>query len=111
MNIAYFKKHFVNYIDECNELDIPATIHLYNNDSIYIDFDWVVVSDYKVVGNKMILLATGSWDSDNAYKFTNKTIFDDISEVTFLVKDREITDTAFFDVAWKFRTFIFEGVF
>lgn len=45
MNIAYFKKHFVNYIDECNELGIPATIHLYNNDSIYIDLEWVVVSD------------------------------------------------------------------
>jgi hypothetical protein len=111
MNIVYFKKHFVNYIDECNELGIPATINLYNNDSIYIDLEWVVVSDYKIVGNKMILLTTGSWDSDNAYKFTDKTIFDGMSEVTFMVKDREITDTTFFDVAWKFRTFIFDGAF
>lgn len=23
-----------------NELGIPATINLYNNDSIYIEFDW-----------------------------------------------------------------------
>lgn len=38
-------------------------------------------------------------------------IFDDISEVTFMVKDKEITDTTFFDVAWKFRTFIFDGAF
>ena len=111
MNIAYFKKHFVNYIDECNELGIPATIHLYNNDSIYIDLERVVVSDYKIVGNKVILLTTGSWDSDNAYKFTDATIFDDISEVTFMVEDKEITDTTFFDVAWKFRTFIFDGAF
>ena len=92
MRIEEFRKHFVGYIDECNKSGIPATIHLYNNDSIYIEFDWVVVSDYKIVGNKMILLTTGSWDSDNAYKFTDKTIFDDISEVTFMVEDKEITD-------------------
>lgn len=111
MRIEEFRKHFVDYIDECNELGIPATIELYNNDSIYIDLEWVVVSDYKIVGNRMILLTTGSWDSDNAYKFTDTTIFDDISEVTFMVKDKEITDTTFFDVAWKFRTFIFDGAF
>lgn len=111
MRIEEFRKHFVDYLDECNKSGIPATIHLYNNDSIYIEFDWVVVSDYKIVGDKMVLLTTDSWDSDNAYKFTDATIFDDVSEVTFLVKDREITDTTFFDVAWKFRTFIFEGAF
>lgn len=111
MGIEEFRKHFVDYIDECNEFGIPATIELYNNDSIYIDLEWVVVSDYRVVGNKMILLTTGSWDSDNAYKFTDTTIFDDISEVIFMVKDKEITDTTFFDGVWKFRTFIFEGAF
>lgn len=111
MRIEEFRKHFVDYIDECNKSSIPATIHLYNNDSIYIDLEWVVVVDYRIVGNKMVLLTTGSWDSDNAYKFTDKTIFDDISEVTFMVEDREITDTTFFDVAWKFRTFIFDGAF
>lgn len=111
MRIEEFRKHFVDYIDECNELGIPTTIELYNNDSIYIDLEWVVVYDYKIVGNRMILLTTGSWDSDSAYKFTDTTIFDNISEVTFMVKDKEITDTTFFDVAWKFRTFIFEGAF
>ena len=111
MDIAYFKKHFVNYIEECNELGIPATIELYNNTSVCFPFEWIVVTDYKIVDNKMILLTTGSCDSDDAYKFTDATIFDDISEITFMVKDIEVTDTTFFDVSWKFNTFIFDGAF
>ena len=91
MRIDYFKKYFVDFIDESNELGITATIELYNEHSLYFPFEWVAVYDYKIVGNK--------------------SIFDDITEVTFLVKDKEITDTKFMDASWSDRNFIFEGDF
>ena len=110
MRIDYFKKYFVDFIDESNELGIPATIELYNEHSLCFPFEWVAVYDYKIVGNKMILL-TDFYASDIAYEFTDKSIFDDITEVTFLVKDKEITDTKFMDASWSDRNFIFEGDF
>lgn len=107
MNIAYFKKHFVNYIDDCNECVVPATIEL---GTIYESF---TVWGYIVSGSKLTFLTTDDYDHrpSRPYEFTDKSIFDGIETVTFLVNGKELYNFTLGDVSWSERIFSFEGDF
>lgn len=97
MKIENFKKYFIDYIDECNEVGVPAKISL-NNIDIFPN-KWVAVYGYKIVDNKMILLTTEDWESTAQYEFTDKNIFNNIEEVVFLVNNDEISDCKFEDTS------------
>lgn len=109
MKIENFKKHFVDYIDECNEVGVPARITLSSID--IFPHKWLTVIGCKTVDNKMILLTKDDCRPNIGYKFTNKNIFDNIEEVTFLVDGEEISDFELGDVSWSEREFSFVADF
>lgn len=107
MGIDEFRKKFVDEIDESNECGVPATIEL---GTIYESF---TVWGYIVSGNKLTFLTTDDYDHrpSRPYEFTDKSIFDGIETVTFLVNGTEIYDFTLEDVSWSERIFSFEGYF
>lgn len=107
MDIKYFKEKFIAWIDECNELGVPATIEL---GTIYESF---TVWGYIVSGSKLTFLTTDDYDHRplRPYEFTDKSIFDGIETVTFLANGKELYDFTLEDVSWSERIFSFEGDF
>lgn len=101
MKIEYFRKNFINHLEECNH---GATIELDSKDS----FQNKVVYDYEIVGNKMILLTS---DNKRPHIFLYKSIFNKVEDVAFLVNNKEILDFTLGDVSWSDRIFTFEGDF
>lgn len=101
MKIDYFRKHFVDYLEECNR---GAIIELDSKDS----FQNNVVYDYKMVGSKMILFIS---DNKRPHIFLYKSIFNKVEDVIFLVNNKEISDFTLKDVSWSDRIFTFEGDF
>lgn len=107
MGIDEFRKKFVDEIDESNECGFPATIEL---GTIYESF---TVWGYTVSGSKLTFLTTDDYDNrlSRPYEFTDKSIFDGIETVTFLVNGKELYDFTLEDVSWSERIFSFEGDF
>lgn len=107
MGIDEFRKKFVDEIDESNECGVPATIEL---GTIYESF---TVWGYIVSGSKLTFLTTDDYDHrpSRPYEFTDKSIFDGIETVTFLVNGKELYDFTLEDVSWSERIFSFEGDF
>ena len=101
MDIKYFKKEFIDFIDDCNECGVLANIEL---GTIYESF---TVWGYIVSGSKLTFLTTDDYDHrpSRPYEFTDKSIFDGIETVTFLVNGKELYDFTLEDVQDK-RTVI-----
>ena len=107
MGIDEFRKKFVDEIDESNECGVPATIEL---GTIYESF---TVWGYIVSGSKLTFLTTDDYDHrlSRPYEFTDKSIFDGIETVTFLVNSKELYDFTLEDVSGSERLCSFEGDF
>lgn len=107
MGIDEFRKKFVDEIDESAECGVPATIEL---GTIYESF---TVWGYIVSGSKLTFLTTDDYDHrlSRPYEFTDKSIFDGIETVTFLVNGTELYNFTLEDVSWSERIFSFEGDF
>lgn len=103
MKIDYFKKHFVDYLEECS---CCSTIELDSIDS----FQNRIVYDYEKVGNKIILLTSENKRPHIPHLFYI-SIFNNIEDVVFLVNNKEISDFTLKDVSWSDRIFTFEGDF
>ena len=101
MDIKYFKEKFIDFIDDCNECGVPAT------------YESFTVWGYIVSGSKLTFLTTDDYDHrlSRPYEFTDKSIFDGIETVTFLVNGTEIYNFTLEDVSWSERIFSFEGDF
>ena len=104
MKIDYFRKNFINYLEECNRCSI---IELDSRDL----FQNRIVYDYKKVGNKMILLTSDNKRPHLPHIFLYKSIFNRVENVVFLVGEQEISDFTIKDVSWSDRIFTFEGDF
>lgn len=104
MGIDEFRKKFVDEIDESNECGVSATIEL---GTIYESF---TVWGYIVSGSKLTFLTTDAYDHrlSRPYEFTDKSIFDEIETVAFLVNGKELYNFTLEDVSWSDRTFGFE---
>lgn len=107
MGIDEFRKKFVDEIDESNECGVPPTIEFR---TIYESF---TVWGYIVSGSKLTFLTTDDYDHrlSRPYEFTDKSIFDGIETVTFLVNGKELYNFTLEDVSWSERIFSFEGDF
>lgn len=101
MKIEYFRKNFIDHLEECNH---GATIEFDSKDS----FQNKVVYDYKMVGSKMVLLTSVS---KIPHIFLYKSIFNKVEDVVFLVNNKEISDFTLGDVSWSDRIFSFERDF
>lgn len=104
MKIEYFRKNFIDYLEECNRC---STIELDSRDS----FQNRIVYDYEKVGNKMILLTSENKRPRLPHLFLYKSIFNNIENVVFLVNKTEVSDFTVKDVSWSDRIFTFEGDF
>lgn len=109
MDIKYFKEKFIDWIDESNQLGKPATIQVQDSDGFGNRW-WGVVDKCTVSGNVAILNVT-EYKHNIEYKFTDKSLFDNVSKVVFRIKGEIIEDTKWVDTSWGDRTFVFEGDF
>lgn len=105
MDIKHFKEKFVDWIDECNELGIPATIQVQKG--YFGNRWWGVVVDYTIKNDVAILYAV-EYAYGVEYKFTDKTVFDNVDKVIFCIKGKMIEDAKWIDTSWSDRTFVFE---
>lgn len=107
MGIDEFRKRFIDEIEGSNECGVPATIEL---GTIYESF---TVWGYTVSGSKLTFLTTDDCNHrpSRPYEFTDKSIFDGIETVAFLVNGKELYDFTLEDVSWSERIFSFEGDF
>lgn len=106
MDIKYFKEKFVDWIDESNQLGIPATIQVQDGYG-FGNRRWFVV-DKCVIKDGVAILNAVDYAHNIEYKFTDKTVFDDVDKVIFCIKGKMIEDTKWIDTSWSDRTFVFE---
>jgi hypothetical protein len=106
MRIEEFRKHFVDYIDECNELGVPATIQAH--DSCWFGNHWWGVVDKCTISDGVAVLNVTEYHHNVEYKFTDKSIFDSVSKVVFRINGDIIEDAKLVDTSWSDREFLFE---
>lgn len=106
MDIKYFKKKFIDWIDESNQLGIPATIQVQDGGGFGNRW-WGVVVDYEIKYDVAILYVV-EYAYGSEYKFTDKTVFDNVNKVIFCIKGKIIEDAKWIDTSWSDRDFVFE---
>ena len=106
MDIKYFKEKFVDWIDECNELGKPATIQV--QDSCYFGNHWWGVVDKCTISDGVAVLNVVDYAHNIEYKFTDKSLFDNVNKVVFRIKGEIIEDAERIDTSWSDRTFVFQ---
>ena len=106
MDIKYFKEKFIDWIDESNQLGIPATIQVHES-CWFGNHWWGVVTNCEIVGDTAIL-SVGDYTPTSEYEFTDKTIFDSVSKIVFGIEGKIIEDAKWVDTSWGDRTFVFE---
>ena len=106
MDIKYFKEKFIDWIDESNQLGIPATIQVQDGGG-FGNRRWGVVTNCEIVGDTTIL-SIGDYTPTSEYAFTDKTIFDNVSKIVFDIDGKIVEDAKWVDTSWSDRTFVFE---
>ena len=106
MDIKYFKEKFIAWIDKCNELGVPATIQA--RDSCWFGNRWWGVVDRCTISDGVAILNVTEYGNNIEYKFTDKSLFDNINKVVFRINGDIIEDAELVDASWSDRTFIFE---
>lgn len=106
MDIKYFKEKFIDWIDECNELGVPANIKVQDGYG-FGNRRWFVVDKCTIKDGVAILNAT-DYAHNIDYKFTDKSIFDNVNKVVFCIKGEMVEDAEYVDASWSDRTFVFE---
>lgn len=105
MDIKYFKKNFVDFIDDCNECGVLANIQVQNG---YFKHLWWGVVNKCTIKNGVAILNTVDYAHNIEYKFTDKTLFDNVSKVVFCINGEMVEDAECVDTSWSDRTFVFE---
>lgn len=105
-HIKYFKEKFIDWIDESNQLGIPATIQVH--DSCYFGNHWWGVVDKCTISDGVAILNVTEYENNIEYKFTDKSLFDNINKVVFRINGDIIEDAKLVDTSWSDRIFLFE---
>ena len=106
MDIKYFKEKFVSWIDECNELGVHANIQVQDGGGFGNKW-WGVVNKCTIKDGVAILNVT-EYKHNIEYKFTDKSLFDNVSKVVFCIEGKIVEDAKWIDTSWSDRTFVFE---
>lgn len=106
MDIKYFKEKFIDWIDESNQLGKPATIQV--QDSCYFGNHWWGVVDKCTISDGVAVLNVTDYENDIEYKFTDKSLFDNINKVVFCINGGIFEDAKWVDTSWSGRIFLFE---
>lgn len=106
MDIKYFKEKFVDWIDECSELGKHATIQV--QDSCYFGNYWWGVVDKCTISDGIAVLNVIEYENNIEYKFTDKSLFDNVSKVVFRINGGIFEDAKWVDTSWSDRIFLFD---
>lgn len=106
MDIKYFKEKFVDFIDDCNECGVLANIQVQDGYG-FCNRRWFVVDKCTIKDGVAILNAV-DYAHNIDYKFTDKSIFDNVNKVVFCIKGEMVEDAEYVDASWSDRTFVFE---
>lgn len=106
MDIKHFKEKFVDWIDECNELGVHANIKV--QDGYCLGKRWWGVVDKCIVKDGVAILNVVDYAHNIEYKFTDKSLFDNVNKVVFRIKGEIIEDAERIDTSWSDRTFVFQ---
>lgn len=60
------------------------------------------------IKNGVAILNTVDYAHNIEYKFTDKTLFDNVSKVVFCINGEMVEDAECVDTSWSDRTFVFE---
>lgn len=107
MDIKHFKEKFVDFIDDCNECGVLANIQVQDGDG-FGNRRWFVV-DKCIIKDGVAILNAVDCAHNIDYKFTDKSIFDNVNKVVFCIKGEMVEDAEYVDASWSDRTFSFEG--
>lgn len=64
--------------------------------------------DKCIIKDGVAILNAVDYTHNIEYKFTDKSLFDNVSKVVFCIKDKIIEDAELVDTSWSDRTFGFE---
>ena len=106
MDIKYFKEKFIDFIDDCNECGVLATIQV--QDGYGLSARWWGVVDKCTISDGVAILNVVDYAHGIEYQFTDKSIFDGVSKVVFCINSEIIEDAEWVDASWSDRTFVFE---
>lgn len=106
MDIKHFKEKFIDWIDECNELGVHANIKVQDGYG-FGNRRWFVV-DKCIIKDGVVILNAVDYAHNIEYKFTDKTIFDNVSKVVFCINGEIVEDAEYVDTSWSDRTFVFQ---
>lgn len=106
VDIKYFKEKFINWIDECNELGVHANIQVQDGYG-FGNRRWFVV-DKCIIKDGVAILNAVDYAHNIEHKFTDKTIFDNVSKVVFCINGEIVEDAEWIDTSWSDRTFVFQ---
>lgn len=106
MDIKHFKEKFIDWIDECNELGVHANIQVQDGYG-FGNRRWFVV-DKCTVKDSVAILNVTEYKHNIEYKFTDKSLFDNVNKVVFCINGEIIEDAEWIDTSWSDRTFVFQ---
>lgn len=106
MDIKHFKEKFVDFIDDCNECVVLANIQVQDGYG-FGNRRWFVVDKCTIKDGVAILNAV-DYAHNIDYKFTDKSIFDNVNKVVFCINGEMVEDAEYVDASWSDRTFVFE---
>lgn len=105
MDIKYFKEKFIDFIDDCNECGVLANIQVQDG---YFKHLWWGVVNKCTIKNGVAVLNVVDYAHNIEYKFTDKSLFDNVSKVVFCIEGKIVEDAEYVDASWSDRTFVFE---
>lgn len=106
MDIKYFKEKFIDFIDDCNECGVLTNIQV--QDGYGFGARWWGVVDKCTISDGVAILNVTDYHHNVEYKFTDKTLFDNVSKVVFCIEGKIVEDAEYVDASWSDRTFVFE---
>ena len=66
------------------------------------------VVDKCTISDGVAILNVTDYHHNVEYKFTDKTLFDNVSKVVFCIEGKIVEDAEYVDASWSDRTFVFE---
>lgn len=64
--------------------------------------------DKCTVSNGVAILNVTDYKHNIIYKFTDKSLFDNVSKVVFCINGEIVEDAEWIDTSWSDRTFVFQ---
>lgn len=88
-----------------HEFGVLANIQVQDG---YFKHLWWGVVNKCTIKNGVAILNAVDYAHNIEYKFTDKSLFDNVSKVVFCIEGKIVEDAEYVDASWSDRTFVFE---